>query len=308
MHLYITGSQKKLLILAIVCVITACSGGTTPSQVDGDIALQQPDNVAVDQHNPDQNSIVQVADAMSGTIFIEERNGKTVFDATFSHISVPVITASSIDEVIGSDSCSASAVQSSASSNQVIELGAANGEADYANVGDAVTIESRVGQFEALIKQQHGILTVYAPNNRWQSVPLPDDAVLSFETGSVFEQLDLVEVQPLLPLVWLAPEAGVMSNSATSLKWEASLDEKVRIKVRFSSIDFKDSQNPIIVTVSCNLVDDGLFVLPAEFQQKLPDGDMGIVVYAVRERVQNIQANDSSLTVVQLSYPAPFKP
>jgi len=97
-----------------------------------------------------------------------------------------------------------------------------------------------------------------------------------------------------------------MTNPATALRWEASVDNQSHIKLRLSAIDFTDSQNPVVVTVSCNLVDDGVFTLPTNFQQQLPDDDMGIVVYAVRERVRELSAENTSLTVVQLSYPAPM--
>jgi len=94
----------------------------------------------------------------------------------------------------------------------------------------------------------------------------------------------------------------------TQVIWEATSDEQVQIKLRLSAIDFSNSQNPSVVTVSCDLVDDGAFTLPVVFQRQIPDDDMGIAVYAVRERVQEVQVDNASLTIVQLSYPALLKP
>jgi len=304
-----TPSRSNLPILAVVLLVSACRGASDPTPEPNDSAQNQLDNANVDQLTTepvDSNAIEQSAMATTGTIVIEERNGKTVFDAFFSHnpVSTPDIDVS--EQNIRSDVCSASLLHSDGSPGPPVELGAANSQAAYKEAGAALIIESRVGQFEALIKQQAGDLTVYAPDARWQSTSMPDDAVLSFETGSNFDELGSVEVPPLQPLVWLAPETGVMTNPASSLRWEASLDELVKIRLRLSAIDFSDSQHPVVVTVSCNLTDDGLFILPVEFQRLLHSDEMGIVVYAVRERVRQIQIDDTSLTIVQLSYPAPL--
>jgi len=72
-----------------------------------------------------------------------------------------------------------------------------------------------------------------------------------------------------------------------------------------SAVDFRNADNPVVVTVNCTLVDDGSFTLPTEFQQALPDNPMGIAVYALREQVQQVEGDNTRLTVVQLSYPAP---
>lgn len=290
--------RRNLPVLAAVLMVSACSGGSDSTREANDSAQKQPDNANVDQLITEQNEIKQSAMATTGTIVIEERNGKTVFDAFFSHHTVATPDIGLPGQDLNSDVCSVSALHSNGSP---VELGAANSE-----VGAALIIESRVGQFEALIKQQAGDLTVYAPDARWQSGSLPDDAVLSFESDSGFDDLGSIEVPPLQPLVWLAPETGVMTNPASSLRWETSLDEQTQIKLRLSAIDFGDSQDPVVITVSCDLTDDGLFSLPVEFQRQLPDDEMGIVVYAVRERVRQVQINDTSLTVVQLSYPAPL--
>jgi len=310
-HLPRSGSRKKLTALASLLAISACGDGTSPSaerdaSTSGVNATEIPtDYTTVDQQHLKPNSGVPGASAISGTVIIEERNGKSVFDAFFSQNAESALHAVQSDNDILADHCEASALRVAIDSSSPVDLGAASGE-DDAGAGNVLTIESRVGQFEALVKQQAGDLTVYAPEMRWKSAALPQDAVLSFEPSSVFDQLGLVDIPPLLPLVWLAPETGVLSNPAASLRWEASLDEQVQIKLRLSAIDFSDSLNPTVVTVSCSLADDGMFTLPTELQRQLPDDDMGIVVYAVRERVQEIKVENTSFKVVQLSYPAPM--
>lgn len=301
--------RNSLAVLTLVLLLSACRGASDPTPKPSESAQNQPGTANVDQlatEPIDQSGMAPGGMATTGTIVIEERNGKTVFDAFFSHNPVSTSAFGVIDRDISPDVCSASALHADGSQSAPVELGAANSEAAYKEVGAALIIESRVGQFEALIKQQAGDLTVYAPDARWQSATLPDDAVLSFETTSTFDDLGTVELPPLQPLVWLAPETGVMTNPASSLRWEASFDEQVQIRLRLSAIDFSNSQNPVVITVSCNLTDDGLFDLPVEFQRLLPDDEIGIVVYAVRERVQEVQIDNTSLTVVQLSYPAPL--
>ncbi len=300
--------HDKLPMLAMIVLISAC-GGSTPSIEGMESAQELSNSSSVDPFNAEQSGTDQNAMGITGTIFIEERNGKTVFDAFFSHNAVSALgNSDSTDIAMSADTCSVSEQQSQKSLSEPVELGAANGKANFASVGAELTIESRVGQFEALLKQQLGDYTVYAPNERWQNDSLPDDAVLSFESDSTLEKLGAVEVTPLLPLVWLTPETGVMANAASTLRWEASQEEQVQIRLRLSAIDFSDSQNPVVVSVSCDLIDDGLFNLPVELQQQLPDDETGIVVYAVRERTQEIKVDDTNLTVVQLSYPAPLQP
>jgi len=109
-----------------------------------------------------------------------------------------------------------------------------------------------------------------------------------------------------MPLVWLTPDTGVMSNVAANLSWQASNNDDIRINIKLSAIDFGDSENPTVTSVDCRLVDDGTFSLPIDLQQQFPDDHTGIVVYAVRERIQRIENDASKLTVVQLSYPAPL--
>jgi len=295
-----------VLALAVLSLLSACGGGSTPSPDYVETDQNRPDSITVDQLNAEQSGVDQPAMAVNGTIVIEERNGKTVFDAFFSHMVESASGSGPSQGVVNSEMCKMSAIRSDGTGNTAVELGAAHSEDGYTAVGAALTIESRVGQFEALIKQQVDDLTVYAPDARWQSDSLPEDAVLSFGADSIFDELDSLELLPLLPLVWLAPETGVMSNSAESLKWEPSLDEQAKIKLRLSAIDFSDSENPVVVSVTCDLIDDGLFSLPAEFQQALPDDKMGIVIYAVRERVKEVKVENTSLTIVQLSYPAPL--
>jgi len=284
--------HKQLIGLCIVistCGLSACGGGSTPTS-----------------NNSDQTA-VDGPMLTSGTIVVEERNGKTVFDGWFvqslASELAPAMGAASVNE----DRCQVDSVN-------IHNVGASAAEQDsnawnnLKNIDGAAGIDSRAGEFESLVKQSAGNTTVYAPSERWQSDALPDDSVLSFDADSFFGKLDNVDVPPLLPLVWSAPETGVMASAASTLRWEASGNEDVRINLKLSAIDFSSSENPTVTSIDCRLIDDGEFSLSADLQQALPDDHSGIVVYAVRERVQQIRNDDSMLTVVQLSYPAPVKP
>lgn len=284
--------HKQLIRLCTVistCGLYACGGGSTPT-------TSVPDQALVDGPM-----------LTSGTIVVEERNGKTVFDGWFVQSLVselaPAMGAASMIE----DRCQVDSVN-------INDIGASSGQQDsnawndLKQIDGTAGIESRAGAFESLVKQSAGNTTVYAPSERWQSDALPDDSVLSFDADSFFGKMDNVDVPPLMPLVWSAPETGIMSSAASALRWEASGNDDVRIKLKLSAIDFRSSENPIVTSIDCSLVDDGEFSLSADLQQQLPDDHSGIVVYAVRERVQQIQNDDSMLTVVQLSYPAPVKP
>lgn len=285
-------NQFRISTLSIVLtsvLLSACGGGGSSSPVSS-------------SNDVDFNNALM---KMSGTIVVEERNGKTVFDGWFMQGATSDITP--VQSVSGNleDTCHSSLVNI----DNILASSSSQSDNSWSNlqsIDGSAGIQSRAGQFESLVVQQIDDTTVYAPSERWQSDALPDDAVLSFESESVFGKMSNVDVPPLLPLVWLAPETGVMSNAATMLRWEPSLNDEVRINLKLSAIDFSDSENPVASSIDCSLVDDGQFTLSDALQQTLPDDHTGIVVYAVRERVQQIENEDTSLTVVQLSYPAPL--
>jgi len=271
-------------------LLIACGGGSS-------------DSATPDKNIDSDNSLI------SGTVVMEERDGKTVFDGWFSHGDLELGAAQAL-QTIDSDSCVGSSVNTDSVGELVDEHGSMTPawQTGLSAMGSEINIDSRVGQFESLIEHTIGNTTVYAPENRWQSESQPDDALLSFDSSSVFGNLNSVEVAPLMPLVWISPESGVLPAAATSLRWEASFNDETLIRLRLSAIDFTDSQNPEVVTIACRLVDDGLFTLPADFQVQLPSEHSGITVYAVRERVQQIVSDESQLTVVQLSHPTPADP
>lgn len=276
----------RLCVLFSACGISACGSGSTPENSIPDV------------------EIVAGPVPMSGTIVVEERNGKTVLDGWFVQ---SMVTGSFLsDDVVSTadDHCEIHSVDV----NSVVASSGNdhNDWSDLKSINGTASIDSRIGEFESLIKQSAGNTTVYAPSERWQSDALPDDSVLSFNAESFFGQMDAVDVPALTPLVWTTPATGIMSSAAEPLRWEATLDDNSRINVKLSAIDFRSSDNPAITTIECDLVDDGEFNLSADLQQQLSKDETGIVVYAVRERVQQIQNDDSMLTVVQLSYPAPI--
>lgn len=281
---------KKTTALSMSCLLMACGGGSSDNLTPAN---------AVDVDNA----------SISGTVVLEERNGKTVLDGWFTQGDLE-LGAAQAAQTIEIDSCVSSSVNTASVGDLVHENGSMTPawQTGLSAMGDEIKIDSRVGEFESLIEQTHGNTTVYAPENRWQSESQPDDAVLSFDSGSVFGNLNSVEVAPLIPLVWISPESGVLSAAATSLRWEASFNAETLIRLRLSAIDFSDSENPEVITIACQLVDDGLFTLPADFQEELPGEHSGITVYAVRERVQQIIGDESHLTVVQLSHPTPADP
>lgn len=283
---------KCLLVVSIASILSACGGGASDSTANG----------------VDTELVELSKTSMTGTVVIEERNGKTVFDGWFTQTSASEALAGPVDSTISEDSCQVSSVRADGVQNAALELAAAQPADEHASVGQAVKIESRLGEFESLVRQQVGATTVYAPEERWKSVALPDDAVLSIDADedSGLGELGSLAIPPIMPLVWLVPESGVMTSAASSLQWEPSFNEEVKIKLRLSAIDFSDSEFPVVVSISCDLIDDGLYTLPAEFQQQLPDDVMGISVYAVREHVQHIENGDTSLNIVQLSYPSPL--
>lgn len=291
------------LSLAITLALSACGGGSpSPESTEsgGVVAELAPE-----------------AMVMTGTVVVEERGGKTVFDGWFAQTPVDEMELASAPKTITDDTCLFES--HSPESDQLADhldaeleyiqsspqLGAAN---ELLSIGDSLRLESRVGEFDSLIKQVSGDTVVYAQEDRWQVDQIPDDTVLVFDNLTAFSNLDSVSIRPLMPLVWITPATGVMSNAASALQWEASFDEQVQISLRLSAIDFRDSENPVAVSVTCDVVDDGLFTLPAEFQQLLPNDESNIAVYAVRERVETFVGNATSLTVKQLSYPSPITP
>ncbi len=269
---------------------------------------------------------------LNGTVVVEERDGSTVFDGWLSQTDEPELGHAKADEVINEDSCKVERLSAEASeqidqpSFTLPSMGAAELPAQqddeafdstFAHALDdndhAARSDSRLSGFDALIKQQEADASQPIPHSAWRDEILSHGDTLtthkSFsQHGQLLSNLNAMNVVPLMPLVWLVPQTGVMPSAASSLRWEPSFNEKVKIKLRLSAIDFTDSQAPEVVNIACDVVDDGLFTLPAEFQQALPDDQSGIVVYAVRERVQQINSNDSNVTVVQLRYPQPVKP
>lgn len=284
-HAFVVGMACALS----ACILSACGGGSGNGSARG---------ITEDISAP------ATAGPVSGTVVLEERNGKTVLDAWFVRNESSDNAAHSNTATLADDHCT---VESAQFQNM---LAAATNASDTSwdhlqPITGHASIDSRVGEYDSLIKQQTGEAIVYAPAERWNRADLPDDAVLSFDEASVYEQIGTVGITPLAPLVWLAPETGFMTSAGENLSWEASPDDAVKINLTLSAIDFEDAENPTLATIKCQLIDDGAFSLTGDMQQQLPDDHSGIVVYAVRERVQQLESDAASLTVVQLSYPSP---
>lgn len=282
--------RTSLVAVLSTGLLCACGGGSTASTND-----------LIETVSP------TVPMQLSGTIVVEERNGKTVFDGWFVQSHQNEQSNQSNSSQLMEDTCFSDSINV----DDIVQLGAASaaGENDdllsnLQTINGSVKIQTRAGDFASLVHQQVGETHVYATEERWQSNALPDDSILSVDSNASIGALDGVDVPPLQPLVWITPESGVMSNAATTLRWEPTNDNTVHINLKLSAIDFRTSNNPVVTSIDCKLMDDGEFSLSAHLQQQLADDQMGIVVYAVRERVQKITNVDTALTVVQLSYPS----
>ncbi len=277
-HLQSIRLRKPLIVLGLASVLSACNGDTNPRPHAELVSMDEPNVPAL---------------SMSGTLIVEEKNGEASIDGIYTQTSTYEQANPAANNAIEYDTCRLSTVKTNAKDKTNLS---------WAEQTDEL-IESRVQAFDALVKQETPEPNVYELSTPILAAALADETNVRIGSGSAFNDSKNFDITPLMPLVWLAPETGVMTNAASSLRWEASFSDDVKIKLRLSAMDFSDSENPQVVTVACDLVDDGLHTLSAQFQQELPNDGMGIVVYAVRERVQSVNQHSAKIKVVQLSYP-----
>lgn len=237
-----------------------------------------------------------------GTVIIEERNGKTIFDGWFVGSTDDEYARNSDFNLSNVDQCTVNANGGSTSD------AVSNQWNDLKVVGDQVEINAREGRIETLVEQSSGDVVVYSTDERWRSEALPEDAVLANNSNTLFDAMSSVDVPALKQLVLLTPSLGYMSSAGSEVSWEASASADSRIKLKYSAIDFTNQNDPVVVSVDCVVLDDGSFVLDQEMQNEFSNTEPNVVLFAVRERAQQVLNETALLKVVQLSYSRPFKP
>ena len=271
--------MRVLLTLLCLFLVAGCGGGH--ESVEGPLDAGQPVN---------------------GFIVIEERQGKRVFDAWFSHIP-PVDAANTVLWQSGSQRCD-SLVTSTVPTPEPISgpierVGSNWRQTLYA--GDFIDISSRTGSIIRLHAQRYEEAVVYASDERWLDTALPDDAQLSVPGSELFPAFDPVALAPVESLVRERPADGVLVALSDPIVWQASgnMDDRIELMVT-SDADLANESG--VLRVWCSLDDSGSFTLPGVVQAAMLDASQ-TGVSLVRKRKASYRSGDATLTVVQLSYP-----
>lgn len=271
--------MRVLLTLLCLFVVTGCGGGH--DALDGPLDAEQPVN---------------------GFIVIEERQGKRVFDAWFSH-TPPADSASTMLWQNGSQRCESLKISTVPDpeplSDPIERVGSNWRQALYA--GDFIDISSRTGSIIRLHAQRYKEAVVYATDERWLDASLPDDARLSVPGSELFPAFDSVPLAPLESLVRERPADGVLLALSDPIVWQATGNRDDRVELVVSS-DADSANQSDVLRIWCSLDDSGSFTLPGVVQAAMAEASQA-GVSLVRKREASYRSGDAALSVVQLSYP-----
>lgn len=263
--------------LVLALGMSACGGGTENAISEGNVDLP---NAATDTSPAEEL-------ARSATVIIEERGGKTVFDAWYNAAPESYLTSLPTDQ-----------------SNDVCNVVEHKTEVPLPNTlhgGPTITIASSSQTLASLAPQQIDAVTVYTTDERWSDIAVPNDAMLSFDNTSVFHDLSPVPLSALEPFEWIEPTTGALTSIDGILQWQPAASDNNRIELNLSTSNAL-SPNFTSIAVVCHLVDDGEFVLNSDTQQILGGGESRVLVRGLRLRHQTLESDGASLAVVQISH------
>lgn len=269
----------RVLLLALLCLFLVAGCGS------GHDALEEP----LDADQP-----------VNGFIVIKERLGKRVLDAWFSRIP-PSGSVTTVLWQSGSQRCESleALALTVPLPDSIARAGSNWRQTLYA--GDSIDISSRAGAIISLNAQRYEEAVVYASDERWLDIPLPDDARLRVSGSELFPAFESVALAPMAPLVREQPVDGVLVALSDPIIWQTSgnMDDRIELVVT-SAADPASASN--VLRVWCSLDDNGSFNLPGVVQAAMPEASQAMVSL-VRKRKASYRSGDSTLTVVQLSYP-----
>ena len=273
-------ANKNILCSGFVLLCLSACGGGSDAVVESNFVSEN------ESISSSSDASIQTATAQTGTVIIEERSGKTVIDAWFNIQTQQNITGFPANTA--GDHC------------KIIDHKELTRFPNTQPVDTTLSLVSNAGSI-GLTANQLGSVTVYTTEERWSDTPVSNDSMLMFESTSDFQQFSPLPLAALESFKWITPDAGVLDDLAGLIQWEPVQGDDTRIEINFSTYD-RTTTNNSSVTVVCNLVDDGEFVLSAATQQILGNGNTPVVVRGLRLTQQRHVSEDTSLEVVQISH------
>ena len=271
--------------------LAACSNGSVPNSG----ATEE----AQGSNGSPGNSTESNLDAVAGTVLIQERHGKRVFDAFFTHVTQQETESAMVWSADG-QVCRASTLAIGDSS---VALKPVNNMPTFLAVS-SVNLHDRGGQFLSLTPQILGTTVVYSSDIRWMDSELPVGTYLSVRDSRWFPESATIELLPLQQIDRLEPETGLLSRSQSRLRWVSSGTEVDRIQLVFTpqyeSVETMNAVTSDYQRVYCIVTDTGTFDLPDNVRDALGNPD-NVHVLMSRRRTSSVEHDGSELTVHQIS-------
>ena len=267
-----------LCTIALTLGLSGCGGGSGSGLSDNNNNF----STAADEAPAIENI------ARSGTVIIEERSGKTVFDAWFEASNTQTV-ANGLTTIFSGDRCN------------VLDHRSISSLPETLSGAPSLSISDGGSNLAMLVPQRIPSVTVYTTEERWSDEALSNDSVLSFDASSDFHVFSPMSLSALAPFEWVAPSSGAMTDINGLLQWVPAQGDNTHIEINLST---SEASAPVetAVAVVCYLEDDGEFSLSPDMQATLGNGATPIVVRGLRVRQQTVESDEASLAVVQISH------
>ncbi len=233
----------------------------------------------------------QTVSGMQGNVVIEERSGRYYLDAWFSVDTSTAGTPGAPPELL---------YTSHGETCERVNTAAIDPAAEpplvTVSAGESLELITRAGVWAQLALQSGWGMPVYASELRSIRQAWPEDVMLDVP-GDDFPAVASTALDPLAPLALVAPVDSRSIPDDGKLVWEASIDERDLITLvlreeRVAPNEASDTRFSVI----CQLEDDGEFLVPDEVTEYVD-----WIARAARVRTTTVAAEDSVLTVVQVS-------
>ena len=175
----------------------------------------------------------------------------------------------------------------------------------FVSAGEIIPFTSSSGTFAELertvIPIANFTLYVLAGDPTPESIPGPVPSGLTFNIpGDVFPAFANVPVPNVDSLVLTTPALGAVVSSDTVFTWEATPGSEAVISIQGSGFQF-DVENPTSVgftNLSCEVVDDGSFTIPAATQAELDAAGSNLTFNQMTRTFSSLQQSDNAALIV----------
>ena len=158
------------------------------------------------------------------------------------------------------------------------------------SAGENVVVSGPGGTFATLQRTEAAGFVVYAPEGGSVAGPIPSGLVVDVP-GDEFPAFAAVRVPDASPLTGVTPAGPEGVTAGTTFGWDAGTDPSTRVTATLAIED----TDPV-VSLTCSLVDDGEFRLPASLLARIP-ADRPATASLARVGTRALQDGDAVLLV-----------